>query len=145
MATEYFLRHLAQARNSVRTTARQDARLALAHSKALAEAIVLFVLMPSIALFCVAACIGARLPSSLGLPAHGLARLLVAFAAVCALVVLGHLWFSQRLRRFRDDPSPALRYDSPRDRRIVFWQKLIVTSFCGGAVPVSLLWLLAHS
>ena len=142
-ATEYFLRQLAQARSRPwGEGASREAGAARAYSKALAESIVLLVLMPSIALFCLIASIGAR--AGAATPTSGLAWLLLVFLIVGAFVLLGHLWLGHRLQRFRHDHSPAQHYDSARDRRIVFWQKLIVTSVCGGVVPLSLLWLIAH-
>jgi hypothetical protein len=138
-ATQYFLRHLAQARSG-----EQGSRGSLAYTKALAEAIVLLVLMPSIALFCVIAWIDARVEHLLGQEPPGSAPLLVALVASCALVLFGHLWLSHRLGHFRDDHSAASHYDTAHDRRIVFWQKLIVSGVCGGVVPLTLLWLIAH-
>ncbi|HTV50246.1 MAG TPA: hypothetical protein VME21_03600 [Steroidobacteraceae bacterium] len=138
-ATEYFLRQLAQARSR-----HPSGGAALAYSKALAEAIVLLVLMPSIALFCVLACLATLLPRRLGVPALGSETLALAFLATFSLVLIGHLWLGMHLRCFREDPTAALRYDTERDRRIVFWQKLIVSGLCGGVVPASLLWLLSN-
>jgi hypothetical protein len=138
-ATQYFLRHLARVRSGER-----GSRGSLAYTKALAEAIGLLVLMPSIALFCVIACIDTRVEHLLGQEPPGSAPLIVALVASCSLVLFGHLWLSHRLGHFREDHSAASGYDTAHDRRIVFWQKLVVSGLCAGVVPLTFLWLVAH-
>lgn len=132
--TRYFLRRLAQAqREGARSRASRP------YSLALAEAITLFVLMPGIAVFCIAACVCLRAPAQLVYQAHGQSPLGAVLLLTFALVMLGHLWFTRRLRAFRQDLSAAQDFDTEEDRQIAFWQKLLVTVICGVAAPLATL------
>ncbi len=129
-ATRYFLRRLAQAQRDGRTHA------SMAYTRALAEVIALFVLMPSIALFSIGAWICLRVQPELLAAEGGRSPLGGVLLLTFALVLLGHLGLDRLLRRFRDDPGAARDFDTDQDREIAFWQKLIVTVLCGFAVPL---------
>jgi hypothetical protein len=58
--------------------------------------------------------------------------LVVGFIAAGA----GHVWFRRRFRRFLQPPDVWADFDSESDRRIVFWQKLIILSVCGAVIPM---------
>jgi hypothetical protein len=49
------------------------------------------------------------------------------------------VWFTLRLRGFRQNLSAAQDFDTEEDREIAFWQKLFVTALCGVAAPLGTL------
>jgi hypothetical protein len=128
--TRYFLRRLAQAQHDGRR------RAPVAYTRALAEVIALFVLMPSIALFSIGCWVCLKVHPGL-LSATGSRSALAGVLLVTfSLVLLGHLGLSGRLRRFRHLPEAARDFDTDQDREIAFWQKLVVTAVCGFAMPL---------
>jgi hypothetical protein len=96
----------------------------------------LFVLMPGIAVFSIAAWVCLRAPAPLVYQAYGQSPLAAVLLLTFALVMAGHIWFGRRLRRFRRDSSAAQDFDTEEDREIAFWQKFIVTAICGVAAPL---------
>lgn len=109
---------------------------ARAYTRALAEVITLFVLMPGIAVFSVAAWVCLRVAGNFGYPAYGQSPLAGALLITFGLVILGHIGFTRRLRRYRKDSSAAQDFDTEEDRQIAFWQKFTVTALCGVAAPL---------
>ncbi|MGH8328358.1 MAG: hypothetical protein ACRET2_16525, partial [Steroidobacteraceae bacterium] len=95
----YFLRRLAEAQRGGRL------RPALAYTRALAATMALFVLMPGIALFSFASWAGLKLDPALLASTSGHSSLAGVLLVTFSLVLMGHLWFGQRLRRFRYDPA----------------------------------------
>jgi hypothetical protein len=147
IVTRYFLRRLAQAQREdspARSLHRNARAYALAHARAraraytraLAEVITLFVLMPGIAVFSLAAWVCVRAPGPFASAASGQSQLAPALLVTFALVLAGHLGFTRALRRFRQDASAAQDYDTDEDRQIAFWQKFAVTALCGVAAPL---------
>ena len=134
IVTRYFLRRLAQAQ-------REGSRShpSRPYTRALAEVIALFVLMPGIAVFCVAAWACLRTPAGLVYQAYGQFPLAAVMLCTFALVVIGHIWFTRRLRGFRQDLSAAQDFDTEEDREIAFWQKFCVIALCGVAAPLGTL------
>lgn len=147
IVTRYFLRRLAQAqrehyparpspsgaRGYALACARAHAR---AYTRALAEVITLFVLLPGIAVFSLAAWVCLRTPGHFGYAGYGQSPLAGALLITFALVMAGHLGFTRWLGRFRRDSSAAQDFDTEQDRQIAFWQKFAVTALCGVAVPL---------
>jgi hypothetical protein len=137
--TRYFLRRLAQAqREGARSHSSRP------YTRALAEVIALFVLMPGIAVFCVAAWACVRAPVALVYPAYGQFPLAAVMIFTFALVLTGHIWFTRRLRGFRQDLSAAHHFDTEEDREIAFWQKFCVIALCGVAAPLGTLMLVMN-
>jgi hypothetical protein len=145
LVTRYFLRRLAQAQREIfaglpaRASFRGRAHAtasAHAYSRALAEVIALFVLMPGIAVFSLAAWFCLRAPGHLGYAGYGQSPLAAALLLTFALVMAGHIGFTRRLRSFRRDWSAAQEFDTEEDREIAFWQKFTVTALCGVAAPL---------
>lgn len=157
--TRYFLRRLAAAqrerrgpRGALGSRGTQKARTPLgssgdsgAYTRALSEAMSLFVLMPGIALFSIGASICLTLQPVLLAAAHSGAPLAAVLLVTFALVLLGHLALGWRLRRYRADPSAARAFDTDRDREIAFWQKLVLTALFGFAAPLCALAVVANS
>ncbi len=131
LVTRYFLRRLAQAQREG-----QGARRSRPYTWALAEVIALFVLMPGIALFSIAAWVCLHAPTPLVYQTYGESPLAAVMLLTFALVLAGHIWFSRRLKGFRHDSRAAQDFDSEEDRQIAFWQKFVVTALCGVAVPL---------
>jgi hypothetical protein len=134
LVTRYFLRRLAQAQREG-----SRSRPSRPYHRALAEVIALFVLMPGIAVFCIAASVCLRAPVQLVYQAYGQSPLAAVLLFTFALVMIGHLWFTRRLRGFRRDLSAAQAFDTEEDRQIAFWQKFFVTVICGVAAPLGTL------
>jgi hypothetical protein len=140
LVTRYFLRRLAQAqREGSRSGSPRP------YNRALAEVITLFVLMPGIAVFCIAAWVCLRAPVRLLYQAYGQSPLAAVLLFTFALVMIGHLWFTRQLRGFRRDLSAAQDFDTEEDRQIAFWQKLLVTILCGVAAPLGTLLMVMNS
>lgn len=132
--TRYFLRRLAQAqREGTRSHSSRP------YSRALAEVIALFVLMPGIAVFCTAAWACLCTPASLLYQAYGQFPLGAVLLFTFSLVMIGHIWFTRRLRGFRQNLSAAQEFDTEEDREIAFWQKFFVIALCGVAAPLGTL------
>jgi hypothetical protein len=134
IVTRYFLRRLAQAQREG-----SRSRSSRPYSRALAEVIALFVLMPGIAVFCVSAWVCLRAPVSLVYQAYGPSPLAAVMLFTFALVMIGHIWFTRRLRGFRQNLSAAQDFDTEEDREIAFWQKFFVIALCGVAAPLGTL------
>jgi hypothetical protein len=49
--------------------------------------------------------------------------------------LFGRLWFDRKFKRYQDDPTPALQFDTERDRRIMARQKLFVLITAGIIMP----------
>jgi hypothetical protein len=50
---------------------------------------------------------------------------------MCVLsLVIGHWWLGPRLKKYREDRSAYLQFDTERDTRIAFWQKVSATLVC---------------
>lgn len=128
--TRYFLRRLAQAQHDRRS------RAPVAHTRALAEVIALFVLMPSIALFSIGCWVCLKVHPGWLSATGGRSPLAGVLLITFSLVLLGHLGLGHRLRAFRHHPQAARDFDSDQDRQIAFWQKLVVTAVCGFAAPL---------
>jgi hypothetical protein len=139
VVTRYFLRRLAQAQREG-----SRSRSSRPYNRALAEVIALFVLMPGIAVFCVAAWVCLRSPVQLVDQAYGQSPLAAVMLFTFALVMIGHVWFTRRLRGFRQDLSAAQDFDTEEDREIAFWQKFFVTALCGVAAPLGTLMMMMN-
>jgi len=147
--TRYFLRRLAEALRDPRRPRTPRAALgphadARAYSRALSDALALFVLMPGIALFSIGASITLTLEPAVASMAHSGSPLVGVLLLTCLLVLVGHVGLGLRLRRFRADSSAARAFDTDRDREIAFWQRLIVTALCGFAAPLCALAVLSN-
>lgn len=125
--TRYFLRRLAQAQH-----ANGGAR---AYAIALSDVIAIFVLLPALAVLCIAARLGAVL-HALPPPFNAVPALSLALATTLLMVATGHAWFMWRLRGFRHDAALARDFDTEDDRQIAFWQKLMVMVICGFIIPL---------
>ncbi len=116
----------------------------VAHTRALAEAIAVCVLMPSIALFSLGAWVCLRLQPVLHSTSDGHSPLAGMLLVTFSLVLAGHIGLGRRLRHFRDDPEAARGFDTDHDREIAFWQKFIVTAVCGLAAPLCVVLMMAN-
>lgn len=148
--TRYFLRRLAEAQRGERRPRGPRPPLeppagARAYSRALSDAVALFVLMPGIAFFSIGASITLTAEPAAFSMAHSSSPLVAVLLVTCLLVLLGHVGLGLRLRRFRGDSSAARAFDTDRDREIAFWQRLIVTALCGFAAPLWALAILSNS
>lgn len=130
-ATRYFLRRLAQAQREGGA-----ARPGRAYTRALAEAIAVFVLMPGIALFSAAAWYFSSLPPAFWPGTNARSTLSLAMLVTFALVLFGHFACGRHFRRYIGNPEAASEFDSEEDRQIAFWQKFFVTAICGVIVPL---------
>lgn len=131
LVTRYFLRRLAQAQRE-----RAGSRHSRAYTRALAEVIAVFVLMPGIAVFSATAWVFTSVPAAYWSGESARSTLGIALLITLGLVLLGHLAFGRHFRRYLRDPQAASEFDSEEDRQIVFWQKFAVTAVCGVLVPL---------
>jgi len=131
LVTRYFLRRLAQAQREG-----GRARPARAYTRALAEAIAVFVLMPGIAVFSAAAWYFSSMPAEFWSGTNARATLGAAMLVTFGLVLLGHFALGRHFRRYIRTPEAASEFDTEEDRQIAFWQKFFVTAICGVLVPL---------
>lgn len=148
--TRYFLRRLAAVQRERRRPPAGgppigSSGIPRAYSRALSDAAALFVLLPGIALFSIAASITLTLQPTVLSAAPAGSPLVLVLLATFVLVLLGHVGLGLRLRRFRNDLGAARAYDTERDREIAFWQRLIVTALCGFAAPLCALAIVSNS
>lgn len=129
--TRYFLRRLAQAQREG-----GGARPARAHTRALAEAIAVFVLMPGIAVFSATAWYFSSLPPTYWAGTTARSTLGGAMLVTFGVVLLAHFAFGRHFRRYIRNPEAASEFDSEEDRQIAFWQKFFVITICGVIVPL---------
>lgn len=129
--TRYFLRRLAQAQREGGA-----ARAARAHTRALAEVIAVFVLMPGIAVFSVTAWCFSSMPAAFWAGTTARATLGAAMLITFGVVLLAHAAFVRHFRRYLRNAEAANEYDTEEDRQIAFWQKFFVTTICGVIVPL---------
>ncbi len=130
LITRYFLRRLAEAQRE------GGSHPARAYTRALAEVIAVFVLMPGIAVFSAAAWYFSSLPPTYWEGANARSTLGAAMLVTFGLVLAGHFAFGRHFRRYCRDPQAASEFDSEADRQIAFWQKFVVTTVCGVIVPL---------
>lgn len=147
--TRYFLRRLAEAQREQRRPAGAPPPSAApgasrAYSRALSDAVALFVLMPGIALFSIGASVILTLHPAVPHATPDVSPLLAVLAFTCAVVLLGHVGLGLRLRRYRRDPGAARAFDTDRDREIAFWQRVIVTALCAFIAPLYALAVLSN-
>ncbi len=138
LVTRYFLRRLAQAQREG-----AGSRYSRAYTRALAEVITLFVLMPGIAVFSAAAWYFSYLPPTFWTGTNARSTLGAAMLITFGLVLVGHCAFGHHFRRYRRDPEAASEFDTEEDRQIAFWQKFFVAAICGVLVPLCTLITLA--
>lgn len=138
--TRYFLRRLAQAQREG-----SGSRHSRAYTRALAEVIAVFILMPGIALFSAAAWYFSSMPPGHWLvDANARATLGAAMLVTFGLVLVGHVAFGHHFRRYRRNPEAASEFDTEEDRQIAFWQKFFVTAICGVIMPLCTLINITH-
>lgn len=129
-ADRYFVRRFALARRMPTSST------ATAFSNALFEVTLVAVALPCLAVYSCVLVTSLKWAPNLT-RAHPnfspkLVGLVIGFLAAGA----GHAWFRRRFRRFLQPPDVWVDFDTERDRRIVFWQKLIILSICGAVIPV---------
>lgn len=131
LVTRYFLRRLAQAQREG-----GGVRPARAYTRALAEVIAVFVLMPGIAVFSAAALYFSSMPPAFWTGTNARSKLGAAMLVTFGLVLLAHFVFGRHFRRYIRNPEAASEFDTEEDRQIAFWQKFFVTAICGVIVPL---------
>ncbi|MGH8217563.1 MAG: hypothetical protein ACREUT_03180 [Steroidobacteraceae bacterium] len=131
LVTRYFLRRLAQAQREG-----GGSRPARAYTRALAEVIAVFVLLPSIAVFSAAALYFSSMPPVFWTRTNARSTLGAVMLVTFGLVLLAHFAFGRHFRRYIRNPQAASEFDTEEDRQIAFWQKFFVTAICGVIVPL---------
>lgn len=131
LVTRYFLRRLAQAQREG-----GGARPARAHTRALAEVIAVFVLMPGIAVFSATAWYFSSMPADFWTRTNARSTLGGAMLITFGVVLLAHFAFGRHFRRYMRNPQAASEFDTEEDRQIAFWQKFFVMAICGVVVPL---------
>jgi len=118
--TVYFLRRLAFARRK-----RGCTDPSIPHSEALVELGMVVFVAPTLAVLLLLTL------ATLKLWAHRIQLSEIPFkasvvAGVILLLVFARHLLARRYKAYLDDPTPSLQFDTERDRRIVFWQKLVI-------------------
>jgi hypothetical protein len=130
IVTRYFLRRQALALKRDNTASQA------AYRRALAEVTFAFVVMPAIgvlAFFGLSSINWLRPALEQHFP--WLSIRLLAVVLWVLLFVIGNAWFGRRFKQYLSDPGLCRRFDSARDRRIAFWQKMGSVVLCGLVVP----------
>ena len=120
-------------------------RLALAHRKwnkpsvqynnALADTVGVFVAFPLVAFASFILILSLRWAPNTVAKVFGLSPGVGMIMIVVFSMVVGYLWLNGRLKKYREDRSIYLRFATESDRRVVFWQKIIVFVVCAIVIP----------
>ena len=127
----YFLRRLAKAHRD-----KPDYTSSALYTNALLETILIFVLAP------MAGLASLILIPSLRWSPTGIAKWFGSAPwfnwgmLVVVGFLIGHLWLGKRLRKYRENCSEYLLFDTKRDARIIFWQRFGAFLVCGIIVPL---------
>jgi hypothetical protein len=125
----YFLRRLAIARRNGYTPS-------ASYSDAKAETILVFIAAPTGAVLSFILLGSLRWVSQATAAQHPLpGKLVIALVFTAVSLVVGHFLLDGRLKKYRNNPSSSLNFDTERDRGIVFWQKFVVLVSCGIIIP----------
>lgn len=138
--TRYFLRRLALARRDLNKSE------AAAYSSAVFEVTLVTVVMPCLAIFSCVAMTSLKWAPTFAREYPGFSPKIAGLAVAFLVFGIGNIWFRVRLGRHRAVLSLWAYFDSPEDRRVVFWQKVLIVALCGAVVPllavVATLWVL---
>jgi succinate dehydrogenase/fumarate reductase cytochrome b subunit len=127
----YFLRRLAMAHRES-----PSRKPSIQYSNALLETILIFVGLPMLgiaSLILIPSLRWAPNTTAKWLSASPWGDVLVV--GILSLVV-GHLCFGKRFKKYREDRSAYTQFASTRDARIVFWQRFIVFIICAVVLPL---------
>jgi hypothetical protein len=129
--TRYFLRRLAMAHRES-----PSRKPSIQHTNALVETILVFVGMPVAAVASLILIPSLRwapqiLPKWTSVSQLGLALMLWILS-----VIVGHLWLGRKFKKYRNDRSAYLQFDSARDSKIASWQRTVVFFVCAIVLPL---------
>jgi hypothetical protein len=127
----YFLRRLAKAHRESPTR-----KPSIQYTNALVETILIFVGFPMLGLASLILIPSIRWAPNTIAKWFGLSpRIGLIILCILSLVV-GHWWLGQRLKKYREDRSVYLQFNTEKDTQIAFWQKVSVILVCGIVFPL---------
>jgi hypothetical protein len=127
----YYLRRLAMAHRES-----PSRRLSIQHINALVETILVFVGMPVVALASLILIPSLRWAPQIFPTWTSFSQLGFALMLWILSVIIGHIWLGRKLRKYRDDRSAYLEFNSARDARIASWQRTVVFFVCAIVLPL---------
>jgi hypothetical protein len=128
--TRYFLRRLAKAHRESPTRSPS-----IQYTNALVETIYIFVGLPVVGLASLILIPSLRWAPNTIAKWFGLSPRIGLIIMCVMSLVIGHRWLGQRLKKYREDRSVYLQFDTERDTKIAFWQKVSVTVVCAIVLP----------
>lgn len=128
--TQYFLRRLARAHSD------SKGDVSASYSSALFEVTLVAVVAPCIAVYSCILITSIKWAPLVGSWGAGSSPKLTALIIGCIALVAGGYWFNCRFRKYRGNPATWTDFDTEEDRRLIFWQKLVILSICGLVVPL---------
>lgn len=129
-ARRYFLRRLALARRGPKKSE------AAMYSDALFELTLVAVLMPCIAVFSCLLITSLKWAPNFGHEHPDFSPKIAALVIGFLAYGIGYAWFRRSFAKLRTMADLWVDFDSEEDRRIAFWQKLMIVSVCGAVVPM---------
>jgi len=129
--TRYFLRRLAMAHRES-----PNRKPSIQHINALVETILIFVGMPVVVLASLILIPSLRwapqiFPKWTSFSQLGFAPMLWIFS-----VIIGHLWLGRKFKKYQDDRSAYLQFNSARDSKIASRQRTMVFCVCAIVLPL---------
>ena len=126
----YFLRQLALARKNGRKSE------AASYSKALSEVTFVAIVAPFVAAFSCIVITSLKWAPTFGRMHPDFSPKLTGLVVGFLVLGVGTAWFRRRFSKFRAMPAIWAAFDTEEDRRLVFWQKVIILTLCGAVVPL---------
>lgn len=124
----YFLRRLALARRDSKSSE------GTAYARARFEVTLVVVLAPCMAIFSCVLVASLKWAPGFG-RVHNFSPKLAALVIAALAGSVGSAWFSRHFRTLGQSGAWA-DFDTERDRRIAFWQKVAIMSVCGAVIPL---------
>jgi hypothetical protein len=127
----YFLRRLAMAHRES-----PNRKPWIQHNKALVETILVFVGMPVIAIASLILIPSLRWAPQIFPKWTSFSQLGFALMLWILSVIIGHMWLGPKFKKYRDDRSAYLQFNSAKDRKIASWQRTITFFACAIVLPL---------
>jgi hypothetical protein len=127
----YFLRRLAMAHRES-----PNRKPWIQHNNALVETIIVFVGMPVIAVASLILIRCLRWAPQIFPKWTGFSQLRLSLVLWILSVIIGHIWLGRKFKKYRDDCSAYLQFNSARDSQSASWQRTVVFLVCAIVLPL---------
>jgi hypothetical protein len=128
--TRYFLRRYAQAKRNAK-----HVNASVSYSNAVMELSLLLFAVPTAALFSTIFILSSKAPLVSSAHVDPLAARSAGVSLFVVATATGYFWLKRSFRRYLLDPSLCTKFDSERDRKIVYWQRFAALMVGGVVVP----------